>query len=202
MCINGLSSLNKAVVRTPALLLNCLLLATVAASIEVQAGQPASTTASVPSFVQQYCAGCHNSDKKKGDLDLEAISGDPVTQHSEKWEKVAHRLRTRQMPPPDKKRPDESTYRAVLANLEKVLDLEYARNPNPGRTETFRRLNRTEYQNSIRDLLGVEIDAATLLPKDDAGHGFDNVTVGTLSPTLLDRYISAAQKVSRLAVGA
>ncbi len=76
------------------------------------------------------------------------------------------------------------------------------RHPNPGRTETLRRLNRTEYQNAIRDLLALDIDAAALLPKDEAGHGFDNVTVGTLSPTLLDRYISAAQKISRLAVGA
>ena len=77
-----------------------------------------------------------------------------------------------------------------------------AAHPNPGRTETFRRLNRTEYQNAIRDLLALEIDAAALLPKDEASHGFDNVTVGDLSPTLLDRYISAAQKISRLAIGA
>src|SRR6185436_15582430 len=82
------------------------------------------------------------------------------------------------------------------------LDRAAANRPNPGRTETFRRLNRTEYQNSIRDLLALDIEAAELLPKDDASHGFDNVTVGTLSPTLLDRYISAAQKISRLAVGA
>src|SRR5262249_24724553 len=71
----------------------------------------------------------------------------------------------------------------------------------PGRTETFRRLNRTEYQNAIRDLLALDIDAAAMLPKDDAGHGFDNVTVGDLSPTLLNRYITAAEKISRLAIG-
>src|SRR6185436_3891502 len=81
------------------------------------------------------------------------------------------------------------------------LDRAAANRPNPGRTETFRRLNRTEYQNAIRDLLALDIDAAALLPKDDASHGFDNVTVGTLSPTLLDRYISAAQKISRMAIG-
>src|SRR4029079_258230 len=73
--------------------------------------------------------------------------------------------------------------------------------PNPGRTETLRHLNRTEYQNSIRDLLALDIDATSFLPADESGHGFDNVIVGDLSPTLLDRYISAAEKISRLAVG-
>src|SRR4029450_4543355 len=76
-----------------------------------------------------------------------------------------------------------------------------ASRPNPGRTDTLRRLNRTEYQNAIRDLLALDIDAASLLPADDSGHGFDNATVGDLPPTLLDRYISAAQKISRLAIG-
>ena len=157
---------------------------------------------SVPALVDQYCAGCHNNDKKKGDLDLESISNGEINGHPDSWEKVVRRLRARQMPPADKKRPDDRTYKAVLADLEGSLDKAYTRHPNPGRTETFRRLNRTEYQNAIRDLLALDIDAATLLPKDDAGHGFDNVTVGNLSPTLLDRYISAAQKISRLAVGA
>src|SRR5205814_1119652 len=78
------------------------------------------------------------------------------------------------------------------------LDRAAARHPDPGRTETLRRLNRAEYQNSIRDLLALDIDAAALLPKDDVSHGFDNVSVGNVSPTLLDRYISAAQKISRL----
>ena len=153
------------------------------------------------SFVTQYCADCHDRDTKKGDLDLTSIDGDDVTTHAEAWEKVARKLRTRQMPPADKKRPDERAYQAMLARLETSLDAAAAQHPNPGRTETLRRLNRTEYQNAIRDLLGLEIDAAALLPRDDAGHGFDNVNVGVLSPTLLDRYITAAQKISRLAVG-
>src|SRR5262249_32511510 len=76
-----------------------------------------------------------------------------------------------------------------------------ALHPNPGRTETIRRLNRTEYHNAIRDLLALDVDTSTLLPADDVSHGFDNITIGTLSPTLLDRYISAAQTISRLAVG-
>ena len=88
-----------------------------------------------------------------------------------------------------------------MSQLETALDRAAAERPNPGRTDTFRRLTRTEYQNAIRDLLALDIDAAALLPADEASHGFDNVTVGDLSPTLLDRYITAAQKISRLAVG-
>jgi hypothetical protein len=152
-------------------------------------------------MVQQYCADCHDDQSKKGGLDLDSISSEDAIQHPEAWEKVVRKLRTRQMPPADRKRPDETTYEGVLATLTGSLDAAAAKRPNPGRTETLRRLNRTEYQNAIRDLLALDIDAAGLLPKDDAGHGFDNVNVGVLSPTLLDRYITAAQKISRLAVG-
>ena len=94
-----------------------------------------------------------------------------------------------------------TTGRALLTWLETSLDAAWAEKPNPGRTETLRRLNRTEYRNAVRDLLALDIDANSLLPADESGHGFDNVTVGDLPPTLLDRYISAAQKVSRLAIG-
>ena len=84
--------------------------------------------------------------------------------------------------------------------LEAELDAKYAEHPQPGRTDTLRRLNRTEYQNAIRDLLNLDIDVAALLPVDDSSHGFDNITVGELSPTLLNRYITASQKISQLAV--
>ena len=93
------------------------------------------------------------------------------------------------------------TYQAAISSLETSLDRAAAAKPNPGRTDTFRRLNRTEYQNAIRDLLALDVDVASLLPADESSHGFDNVTVGDLSPTLLDRYVSAAEKISRLAVG-
>lgn len=152
--------------------------------------------------VEQYCISCHNAQENKGGMDLDAFRWDDVQNHPELWETVFTRLQSRQMPPPDRKRPDEATYAAIVADLSKTLDEAARRDPKPGRTETFRRLNRTEYQNAIRDLLALEIDAANLLPKDEESHGFDNVTVGVLSPSLLDRYISAAQKVSRLAVGA
>ncbi len=153
------------------------------------------------SFVLDYCAKCHDAEMKKGDLDLETICGQDPAAQPEIWEKVVRKLRTRQMPPADRKRPDEKTYELMLARLETSLDAAATRQPNPGRTETVRRLTRTEYQNAIRDLLALDIDAAALLPKDDPGHGFDTVTVGSFSPTLLDRYVTAAQKISRLAVG-
>jgi hypothetical protein len=152
--------------------------------------------------VERYCSDCHDKETHKGNLDLETAIDKDVTANPQVWEKVVRRIRARQMPPADKKRPNESTYHAMLAELESSLDEAWQQHPNPGRTDTFRRLNRTEYQNAIRDLLALEIDAAALLPKDELGHGFDNVGVANLSPMLLDRYISAAQKISRLAVGA
>lgn len=161
------------------------------------------TGASPPlaAMVVKYCADCHDRDEKKGGLDLDSIRLEDPNQHLDDWEKAVRKLRTRQMPPVGKPRPDEASYEAIVSSLEASLDSAAAAHPNPGRTETFRRLNRTEYQNAIRDLLTLEIDAAMLLPPDEASHGFDNVTVGNLSPALLDRYISAAEKISRLAVG-
>ena len=125
-----------------------------------------------------------------------------MSRHPDVWEKVVRKLRARQMPPVGQKdRPDDATYDAVIAYLETSLDRAAAAHPNPGRTATIRRLTRTEYQNAIRDLLALDVDVASLLPADESSYGFDNVTVGDLSPTLLDRYISAAEKISRLAVG-
>ena len=152
--------------------------------------------------IQRYCYDCHDSAMQKADLDLESIEAEGIAGHSEIWEKVVRKMNARQMPPMGKRRPDEPTYEQTITRLSAALDEAAAKNPNPGRTETFRRLNRTEYQNAIRDLLDLQIDAAALLPKDEASHGFDNVTVSTLSPTLLDRYITAAQKISQLAIGA
>jgi hypothetical protein len=158
--------------------------------------------ASAIAVVNNYCVSCHDGEIKKGELDLDSISHDDVTSHPDAWERVVRKLRTRQMPPAGKKRPDERTYNRTVAELASALDRAEAKHPNAGRTETLRRLNRAEYQNAVRDLLALDIDAAALLPKDDVSHGFDNVAVGNLSPTFLDRYISAAQKISRLAVGA
>lgn len=152
-------------------------------------------------FTARYCVACHSSASQAGGLALDVLSGQAIDRHPEAWERVVRKLRTRQMPPVDRARPDERTYEAVSAWLETRLDRAAAAHPDPGRTETFRRLNGTEYQNAIRDLLALEIDAGALLPRDPSSNKFDNVTVSDLSPTLMDRYLSAAQKISRLAVG-
>src|SRR5262245_55536309 len=156
---------------------------------------------SVRAAVGQFCLGCHDAGSSKGGLDLEAILDEDFGRHAQVWEKVVRKLRGRQMPPEGRKRPDERTYESLVSQLEGALDRAAADKPNPGRTETIRRLTRTEYQNAARGLPGMHIDAPALLPADEASHGFDNVTVAGLSPTLLDRYITAAQKISRLAVG-
>ncbi|MBW3598656.1 MAG: DUF1592 domain-containing protein [Planctomycetes bacterium] len=184
----------------PALLVAAGLIAKCGAE-EPVAAQLSPGKAGLERFVETHCVACHNGDDKTAGLDFEQLLSLGIEQHTEAWEKAVCKLTARQMPPSEMPRPDERSYKAAIAWLESSLDAAAARRPNPGRTETFRRLNRTEYQNAIRDLLALEIDAATLLPPDESSHGFDNVTVADLSPTLLNRYISAAQKISRLAVG-
>src|SRR3954452_14655690 len=152
-------------------------------------------------FIDEYCLSCHDEDKKKADLALDTIAAQDVSRHPEVWEKVVRKLRARQMPPVGKPRPNDATYDSVVASLETALDRAAAAHPDAGRTATIRRLTRTEYHNAVRDLLDVNVDVSTLLPADDSSYGFDNVTVGDLSPTLLDRYLSAAEKISKLAVG-
>ena len=165
---------------------------------------PAQDTSEQPglSVIGEYCLDCHDQDDSKGDLDLELLLDGDMGSHRESWEKVYRKLLTRQMPPgKEKNRPTEAEFVEIVRHLGGALDELAASQPNPGRTETFRRLNRSEYQNAVRDLLDLQIDAARLLPLDESSHGFDNVTVGTLSPVLLDRYITAARKISRIAVG-
>ena len=151
--------------------------------------------------IQQYCGDCHNERAKIAGLALDTMNVAQVAEHADVWEKVVRKLRGRMMPPPGRPRPDEAGYDSLVSYLETSLDRVAAAKPNPGRTDTFRRLTRTEYQNAIRDLLAIDVDVTSLLPKDDSSFGFDNVTVGGLSPTLLERYLSAAQKISRLAIG-
>jgi cytochrome c553 len=152
-------------------------------------------------LVTRYCVSCHNARVKRGDLALDGVVAHEVAQHPDVWEKVVRKMRARQMPPIGMPRPDEASYDAAIRSLEASLDRAAAAAPNPGRTATLRRLTRTEYQNAIRDLLALDIDVASLLPADESSYGFDNVTVGDLSPTLLDRYVSAAEKISHTALG-
>ncbi len=175
-------------------------LAVLAAAIASRAAEP---TASDPvrALVGKYCLDCHDTGTKKGGLALEGLDPANVTAAPATWEHTVRKLQHRQMPPLGEARPSDADYDRVVAALTASLDRAAAAAPNPGRTDTFRRLNRTEYQNAVRDLLGVPIDATALLPNDEPSHGFDNVAVGNLSPTLLDRYVSAATKIARLAVG-
>jgi mono/diheme cytochrome c family protein len=178
------------------------------ASIALRAGEPQQTpasTASAPSphraTLDRYCVSCHNGRVLAGGLALDALDVSRVTGDPASWEKVVRKLRGRMMPPAGMPRPDEATYDSLATSLEAALDAASAARRNPGRTDTFRRLSRVEYQNAIRDILALDVDVSSLLPKDDASHGFDNVANGELSPTLLERYLAAAQKVSRAAVG-
>jgi Protein of unknown function (DUF1592)/Protein of unknown function (DUF1588)/Protein of unknown function (DUF1587)/Protein of unknown function (DUF1585)/Protein of unknown function (DUF1595)/Planctomycete cytochrome C len=153
-------------------------------------------------LLEQYCIDCHDDDIKRGGLNLDAILSESPEAHPEIWEKVILRLNSRQMPPPSEKaRPTEEEYNQSATELAAWFDQLAKEKPNPGRTDSIRRLTRFEYRNSIRDLLALDLDVTELLPKDESSQGFDNITLGTLSPTLLNRYVQAAQKISRLAVG-
>src|SRR5262245_4166450 len=165
------------------------------------AAAPGTSSSNPRRLVDRYCVTCHNERLKTADLRLDRIDVDNPGGNAEVWEKVVRKVHTGTMPPPNMPQPSVEDRRALLTWLETSLDAASAAKANPGRTETLRHLNRTEYQNAIRDLLALDIDAGSLLPADESGHGFDNVNVGDLSPTLLNRYISAAQKISRLAVG-
>lgn len=153
-------------------------------------------------IVQTYCVTCHNENLKTANLLLDqAISG-TIKDQPATWEKVVRRLRARSMPPVGMPRPEENEYKFLVDHLENGLDLHAAANPNPGRSVPHR-LNRAEYANAVRDVLNLEVNIEELLPSDPAsGHGFDNIAdVLTLSPLLMERYITAAKTISRLAVG-
>ncbi len=152
-------------------------------------------------LLDRYCVVCHNERLETAGLRLDDIDVAHVPAEAEIWEQVLRKLRTSTMPPPNRPQPPAEARAGMTSWLASTLDAAAAASPNPGRTETLRRLNRTEYQNAVRDLLALDIDATALLPPDESGHGFDNVTVGDLPPALLDRYISAAQKISRLVIG-
>jgi mono/diheme cytochrome c family protein len=172
-----------------------------AGSPSASAADAVSPASSARRVLDRYCVTCHNDRLKTADLRLDRIDVANPAANAEVWEKVVRKVHTGTMPPFNMPQPSQDDRRALLAWLQTSLDAASAARPTPGRTDTLRRLNRTEYQNAVRDLLALDIDAAALLPPDDSGHGFDNVTVGDLPPTLLDRYISAAQKISRLAIG-
>ena len=153
-------------------------------------------------LVQRYCTGCHNARTRSGDLVLDGLDVTRPGDRPEVWEKVVRKLQGGLMPPAGMPRPAEPAYAAFLGRLQDALDAAAAERPDPGRTEIVHRLNRLEYENAVRDVLAVEIDAADLLPADDSSYGFDNIAgVLKMSPALMERYLGAARIVSRAAVG-
>jgi hypothetical protein len=153
-------------------------------------------------LLDRYCVTCHNQKLKTAGIVLDAMDVANVSAGAEVWEKVVRKLHAGLMPPAGRPRPDKPAYDGFVSWLETELDRAAAARPNPGRTEPLHRLNRSEYQNAIRDLLALDVDVSSLLPSDDASYGFDNIAgVLKMSPTLMERYLSAARKISRLAVG-
>jgi hypothetical protein len=148
-----------------------------------------------------YCDTCHFGPKARAGVNLESLDLANLDSNGVLWEKVLRKLRSREMPPPGAPRPDEATYASLVNAIEGERDRVADAKPNPGRP-TLHRLNRAEYANAIRDLLALDVDVADLLPADDTGYGFDNIgDVLTVSPSLLERYLLAAGKISRQAVG-
>jgi mono/diheme cytochrome c family protein len=163
---------------------------------------PSAQAEAQQAVLKKYCVTCHNQRRATAGLTLDTAHLERPAARPDVWEKVIRKLRTRSMPPPGSPRPDDASYNSLATWLEREIDRSATATPNPGRTETFHRLNRAEYENAIRDLLAVEIDTASLLPPDDSSYGFDNIAgVLKLSPTLLDQYLSVARKVASIAVG-
>jgi mono/diheme cytochrome c family protein len=166
------------------------------------AATSARDTSSTRALLGTYCVTCHNARLKTAGLQIDELDLRDVASRRPEWEKIVTKLRTGEMPPPGRPRPDAAAYRAAAAALERDLDAAAAASPHPGRVPVHR-LNRTEYANAIRDLLGLEVDGRALLSSDEADQeGFDNVaSVLSVSPALLENYLAAARTVSRLAIG-
>ena len=164
------------------------------------AGAPA-TAAEARALLDRYCVTCHNDRLRTAGLTLDAADPARVAEAPAIWEKVVRKLRTGMMPPALRPRPDAAAYAGIVSYLETALDHAADISPDPGRP-AVQRLNRTEYVNAVRDLLALQVDGRTLLPADESGYGFDNIgDVLSVSPGLLERYLLAAAKISRRAVG-
>jgi len=162
---------------------------------------PAGDAAANRAVINQYCVSCHNQRTKTAGLMLDTADLSHLSASADLWEKVVRKLRTGTMPPQGARHPDETTAHVLLTSIERELDRVAAAKPDPGRP-MLHRMNRAEYANAVRDLLTLEIDVASLLPPDDSAYGFDNISdVLGVSPSLQERYLTAARKVSALAVG-
>src|SRR5688572_22809133 len=162
------------------------------------------TPPAVPSkqFLGPYCITCDKQRTKAGGLTMDTMDVTNVGEHAAEWEKVVVKLRAGLMPPTGMPRPAAAVMESFTGSLESALDRAAMADPNPGRTEPLHRLNRAEYQNAIRDLLALDVDASNWLPTDEISYGFDNIAgVLKLSPLLTERYLNTAQKIARLALG-
>jgi cytochrome c5 len=174
-----------------------------------QDARPAAASSPVSAADQavftRYCLTCHTDVlRRRGTVPaaFETLDVTRVARDAKAWEAVLRKMRSGLMPPAGMPRPDRATHDAFVRRIEDALDAAAAARPDPGRTEPLHRLNRIEYRNAVRDLLGLDVNVASLLPPDDVSYGFDNVAgVLKMSPTLMERYLAAAQKVSRLAIG-
>ncbi len=170
------------------------------ARVAANGAQPAGDSPS-RELLDRYCLGCHNERLQTAGLSLEQVDLSDVSAHADVLERVVRKLRKGQMPPQGRPQPAEAEIDTFLTSLESALDREAVARPDPGRVAS-RRLNRAEYVNAIEDLLGLEVNGAELLPSDMAGFGFDNnAEVLSITPGLMSRYIAAATKISRAAVG-
>ena len=211
---------------TPVVTVTALLVSVssyVSAAAPPQATVVASATAtSVEAIINRYCISCHNervvngrdtapsimvSQLRIAGVAFDSLDATHVSNDADTWERVVRKLQSRTMPPVGRPRPDDETYTTVASWIESELDRAATDEPNPGRRPALHRLSRTEYQNAVRDLLALdnlpkEFDVATLLPADNATSGFDNLAdLLFVSPATLERYLAAARKISRLAVG-
>lgn len=149
-------------------------------------------------LIENHCIQCHDSSTTNHGVNFDETTTTLDSSSLTKWEKAIRKIKAGQMPPADSEQPDPSLRKQALDQLISAIDRFAEKEVNVGRTATFRRLTRFEYQNVVRDLFGITIDANAFLPPDEISHGFDNVTVGELPPTLLSRYVSAAQRISRM----
>ena len=165
-------------------------------------GSAHATLAEQQAILKQYCISCHSAQVKSGGLALSTQDLANPGAHAAVYEKVVRKLRAGVMPPVGLPRPPKPAYDGFASWLESELDSAASAHPNPGRTEALHRLNRAEYQNAVRDLLGLEVNTSDLLPADDGSYGFDNIAgVLKVNQTLMERYLSVAGTISRLAIG-
>ncbi len=196
-------------VRTVSMTVGILTVVGLVAQAAAPHGAPAAAAKSASlapqqALVQQYCVTCHTERNKAnaGGFALDNVKFDDLATSAESLERVVRKLRAGLMPPPGRPRPDAQTYTSLVSALQSRLDQQAAARPNPGRKDTFHRLNRTEYRNVVRDVFDIDVDVADLLPVDNPSFGFDNIAgTLTLNESLMEQYLSAAGTITTTVLG-